>query len=90
MISYNITLFLIPAAQFIVHVRAPGVVALQNRKQRNLYLCIKPGELTHGEGNSECNLKVKDNGVWGHYTVSVQGLGSLYYLATHPFFMCII
>ena len=50
------------AGQFNVHVRGPGVVALQNRKQPRLYLCIKEGTLTHGDGDSTCNFNVIDNG----------------------------
>jgi hypothetical protein len=49
-------------AQFNVHVRTPGIVALQNRRHQHLYLCIREGELTYGNGGSDCNLKVKDDG----------------------------
>ena len=49
-------------ARFIVHVRAPHVVALQNKKQSELYLRAEPHKLTHAAGNSKCNFIVKDNG----------------------------
>ena len=53
---------MITTARFIVHVRAPGVVALQNKKERNLYLRAEPDQLTTAPGGSRCNFKVKDNG----------------------------
>lgn len=56
------TLFLPPLAQFIVHVRCPGVVALQNVKQPHLWLKIKSDELTTGGGGRKCELRVKDKG----------------------------
>ena len=41
-ISANVPM---PTAQFIVHVRGPGVVALQNVKNPNLWLRIKDSKL---------------------------------------------
>ena len=55
-----ILLFL--AAQFIVHVRAPGVVVFQHAKHANVYLSITEYQLTLTGGNSECHLKVKERG----------------------------
>ena len=52
----------ITASWFIVHVRAPGVVALQNKMQPDLYLRAEPDQLTTAPGGSRCNFIVKDNG----------------------------
>ena len=60
-VFHTITI-VITAGQFNVQVRKTGVVAFQNRKQTSLYLCIKEGTLTHGDGGPECNFNVKDNG----------------------------
>lgn len=47
-------------AQFIVHVRRPGVVAFQHAKHRQLYLTTAPDKLSQSAGSSECNFKVKE------------------------------
>ena len=54
--------YVVTTAQFTVHVRAPGVVALQNKKDPNLYLRADPDQLVTAPGGSRCNFKVKDNG----------------------------
>lgn len=51
-------------AQFIVHVRRPGVVAFQHAKHRQLYLTTAPDKLSQSAGSSECNFKVKERGEW--------------------------
>ena len=35
----------LPAARFIVHVRRPGVIVLQNKQEPQHYLAIKEGTL---------------------------------------------
>lgn len=54
-----------------MHVRAPGVVALQNVHEPKRYLVIKPEELTYGRGNSKSNLKVKVRDDNGWLTVNI-------------------
>lgn len=52
-------------AQFVVHVKAPGVVALQNKKERKQWLRIMNEELnTKGSGGSLCDWNVEE--VDGH------------------------
>ena len=54
-----------------MHVRAPGVVALQNVHEPTRYLVIKPEELTYGRGNSKSNLKVDVKDDNGRLTVNI-------------------
>ena len=35
----------LPAARFVVHVRRPGVIVLQNKQEQHHYLAIKSGTL---------------------------------------------
>lgn len=50
-------------AQFTVHVRRPGVVALQNVAVVQNWLCIMGGITRAGNGDSHCEFYVKELGL---------------------------
>ena len=52
------------SAQFLVHVRRPGVVALQSKGTRH-YLAIRDRHTTTGSGGKFCDLIVKEIGEQG-------------------------
>ena len=47
-----------PAARFIVHVRRPGVVVLQNKQESQHYLAIRDGNLCTVGGHCMLPCKV--------------------------------
>ena len=51
-----------PVARFIVHVRRPGVVVLQNKQEPQHYLAIRDGNLCTVGGH--CMSAMHVAGVW--------------------------
>lgn len=59
-------------AQFTVHVRRPGVVALQNVAVVQNWLCILGGITRAGNGDGYCEFYVKELGLSSIYKVMIE------------------
>ena len=58
-------------AQFIVHVRAPGVVALRNVKDPNLWIKATADNITPGSGGRKCEFRVLEVGGLGKLIIDL-------------------